>query len=268
MSRPDATADAGLLVIGHGTRDPAGLAEFEQVVALAAERYPQQPVERGYLELAEPTIAQGIARLVERGVRRIDVVPLLLFAAGHARRDIPAVLDEARRNFPQVEIVQHDVLGCHPRIVELSALRYREALADHEPIAAEDTGLILVGRGSLDSDATQAMLRFAELRVELTPVAECRVGFVAMAKPTLAEALHQAATCAARRVVVQPHLLFRGQLLSDVEQAVANARLTTPDKQWLIAPRLGVHPLLVETWENLGNLTKTMDRETQSIAGH
>ncbi|MBL8826265.1 MAG: sirohydrochlorin chelatase [Planctomycetaceae bacterium] len=268
MSRHDATADVGLLVIGHGTRDTEGLAEFEQVVAHAAERYADQVVERGYLELAEPTILQGIARLVERGVRRIDVVPLLLFAAGHARRDIPALLAEARGQFSQVEIVQHDVLGCHPRVVELSALRYREALTGHEPVAAEETALVLVGRGSLDSDATAAMLRFAELRRELTPVRDCWVGFVAMAKPTLAEALQQAATSDARRIVVQPHLLFRGQLLADVEQAVANARLIAPHKHWLIAPRLGVHRWLVETWENLGNLTKMRDRETQSSAGH
>jgi sirohydrochlorin cobaltochelatase len=265
MLRSVATGESGLLVIGHGTRDARGLAEFEQVVALAAERYHDRPVERGYLELAEPTIPQGIARLVERGVRRIDVAPLLLFAAGHAKRDIPELLDDARRNFPQIEIVQHDVLGCHPRVVELSAQRFHETIANHEPIAANETALLLVGRGSLDHEATAAMVRFAELRRDLTPVASSAVGFVAMAKPSLGEVLQSVAASNARRVVVQPHLLFAGQLLEDVERAVAEVAMQSSSKQWLIAARLGVHPWLVETWENVGKHDENV--ELKSVPG-
>lgn len=237
---------SGVLIIGHGTRDARGLDEFRQVVALAEARFSDRWVRAAFLELAEPTILSGMAQLAEQGVRRIDVLPLLLFSAGHAKRDIPALLTEARASYPHIEIVQHDVLECHPALVTLSAQRYREACPFGDFSPGEPTTLVLVGRGSLDDDATRAMHRFAELRCLATPVAACHVGFVAMVEPKLAVVLERAAQGEPRRIVVQPHLLFAGQLLDDIARAVAEIAQRTPHKQWWIAPRLGVHSALVD----------------------
>src|SRR5258707_5141020 len=95
----------GLLLVGHGTRDAAGLDEFAVVVErvrVAAS----EPVEGCFLELARPTIGEGLARLVDRGVRRVTVVPVLLFAAGHAKRDIPAAVEEAAARHPEITVRQ------------------------------------------------------------------------------------------------------------------------------------------------------------------
>jgi len=44
---------------------------------------------------------------------------------------------------------------------------------------------------------------------------------------------------------VQPHLLFEGELLAQVRSAVAARAAVQPERQWLLAPALGVHNLLV-----------------------
>jgi sirohydrochlorin cobaltochelatase len=121
--------DLGVLLVGHGTRDQQGLAEFHVTVRQVAEHLPSLAVEPAFLELALPTIAVGFERLVERNKRRIVVAPLLLFAAGHAKQDIPVAIDAVAQKHPGVAWRQAEVLGCHEALIELSALRFQEALA-------------------------------------------------------------------------------------------------------------------------------------------
>src|SRR5688500_8451642 len=78
----------GYLLVGHGTRDAIGQAEFLQLAKLVAERA-SVPVEPCFLELAQPTIEEGLQRLAQRGVQRVLIIPLLLFTAGHAKQDVP-----------------------------------------------------------------------------------------------------------------------------------------------------------------------------------
>ena len=50
-------------------------------------------MEYGYLEFATPIIRNGLDVLKEKGVERVLAVPGMLFAAGHAKNDIPSVLN-------------------------------------------------------------------------------------------------------------------------------------------------------------------------------
>ena len=68
---------------------------------------------------------------------------------------------------------------------------------------------------------------------------------MAMTRPTLDEGLRMAASLPFERVVVQPHLLFSGELLHGIRAAVAEARERAPDRQWIITEHLGVDDLLI-----------------------
>jgi sirohydrochlorin cobaltochelatase len=238
--------ETGLLLVGHGTREAVGVEEFLQTAAQVAELAGATPVEPCFLEFAEPTIAEGFQRLVERSATRIVVVPVLLFAAGHARRDIPLAVAEVSSKFPHVEVTQAAHLGCHANLLELSSLRYQSALIGAEELVGDATTLVLVGRGSHDADATAEMHRFASLRGETRErqAARVEVGFVAMATPRFTDVLEAAAQAPARRVVIQPHLLFGGVLLDRIAHTAAEFAARYPSQQWLAAPHLGPHPLV------------------------
>ena len=45
-----------------------------------------------------------------------------------------------------------------------------------------------------------------------------------------------------RRVLVQPHLLFRGRVEEQVREAVDRARSRHPAIEWIVVPRLGAEP--------------------------
>lgn len=239
----------GVLLVGHGTRDERGQREFVATVEQIAAAAPEFLVRCCYLELVEPSVDVGIERLVAEGATTIVVAPLLLFAAGHAKRDVPRAIDAARARFPQVEFVQADHLGCHERLLELSAHRFEAAKRlvdtndggdDAEPRRSTGGCLwIVVGRGSLDATALEEMERFARLRAARTDVTDWRVCYLAMAKPTLAEMLAEAAELPYDRVVVQPHLLFAGELLGAIRLQVAERSRQQSWRDWRLCDHLG-----------------------------
>ena len=241
----------GVLLVAHGTRDELGLQQTRSVAQQLSQRLPQATIDVCFLELAEPTIAAGARRLAERGVRRMTVAPLLLLAAGHAKRDIPRAVAEAARDFPELSIRQAPHLGCHPRVLELSARRFAESLKGQEAVADEQTLLLMVGRGSTDPEANAEMARFSRLRFEQQPLGRIEICFTAMARPSLGEALAVVGTMEFARIVVQPHLLFAGELATRVRHEAQQAALRWPAREWLFAEPLGSHPLLVEALAEL-----------------
>ncbi len=236
----------GWLLVGHGSQEPRGQLDFLATAALVAQRAPGVAIEPGFLEFAQPTIAAGFRTLVARGARRVVVVPALLFAAGHARRDIPAAVAAVAAEHPDVLVEQAEHLGCHEAVIALSKQRYDEALAREPRVPDEHTALVMVGRGSHDESATAEMLRFVELRRAQTPLVHAQACFVAMAEPVLSDALDAVARSGVQRVVVQPHLLFGGALSERIENIVARYAQKHSQVRWLTTACLGPSPLVAE----------------------
>lgn len=244
----------GVVVVGHGTADPVGAEETRQVAALVAGLLPEVPVELGFLEVIGPSIGVALERLAERGCGEVVAAPLLLFTAGHARRDVPeAVRDGAAK--AGLVVRQSEALGCHPAMLALARQRRQQAVERLEPMPAEDTVLLMIGRGSSDPTAHRQLHDFAlaTCPAESEPPTQARIelGFVAAARPTLAEAVANAAGGGGRRegrtvrrVIVQPHLLFRGHVEEQVTAAVDRGRREHPGIEWVQVERLGADPLV------------------------
>lgn len=237
---------SGLLIVGHGTRDDRGAGDFLRLVDLVRDRMVDAPVQPAFLEFARPTIEEGFAGLVAQGVRDVVVAPLLLFAADHVRRDIPAAVAQVASRHPGVRACQVNHLGCHPRVVELSMRRYEEALSSQTTISPHESLLLLVGRGSRDPRATEEMLQFADLRRQGTTVGTVETCFTAMERPLLTEMLPEVARRPVRRIVVQPHLLFSGYLIRQIRSVVEQARDTWSEIDWILTEPLGGDPELAE----------------------
>lgn len=243
--RRSSTSD-GLLVVGHGTLDAGGVGEFHEIVAEIARRLDQFAVQGCFLEMASPAIAEGYETLVARGVSRVSVVPLLLFAAQHVRRDIPAAVSRAASRFQGLETRFTSHLGCHPKIIELSRLRFREAICGRMQVDPCETLAIVVGRGSRDLRATQEMLHLVELLQDPNVASHFEAAFLAMEQPMLAARLAELAPSAFRRIVLQPHLLLPGVLVDRTRQVAEAASARLGGTEIVITAPLGPHPLVAE----------------------
>jgi sirohydrochlorin cobaltochelatase len=230
----------GVLVVGHGTADPVGAEETRAVARQAGALLPEIPVELGFLEVIGPSIADAMRELAGRGCRQVVVAPLLLLTAGHARRDVPeAVVDAAGQH--GIVVVQAAALGCHPDMVALSQQRRREALGEKSAMPAEETIVVMLGRGSSAPDGVAQFREWtvASLTDDHAVHPDFEIGFAAAARPTLDEALEAAAARRPRRVVVQPHLLFRGHVEQQVTAAVSRWQAKCPEIDWVPVARLG-----------------------------
>lgn len=260
------------MLVGHGTRSPAGIQQFLDISAFLSAEAREAIVEPAFLELAQPDIGAAVSRLASRGARIIVVVPFLLAAADHVKEDIPAAVRTAAagigENWPQLVFAEH--LGAHPNVIELSQLRYRQALENLSPFRPEATCHLFVGRGSHDASAIAEVRRFAELRADPSSAAQTRVAFLAMARPSLAEELQRIAIESFARVVVQPHLLFAGELAESIGHQVATLAGRAATTEWLTTsvladpagkPQRGAELLAVAARERFAAAIRVVGRE-------
>lgn len=225
-----------MLLIGHGTRNPHGRTEFLDLAKLVASRLPV-PLQAAFLELADPTIERGIGALVSQGVDRLLIAPLLLFAAGHAKQDVPAAAAKAAADCGAAGLSVHHAahFGSHPQIVALAQRRLVEATAGRAAVPADQTMLVVVGRGSSDAQATAQMREFGRLLAEGAALPRVQVAFLAVAEPSIGTVLPAIPAQGVRRVIVHPHLLFRGELIEELERQTAQMAASRPEQEWIVS---------------------------------
>ena len=118
----DATSAQGVLLFGHGARDPAWAEPFRAIAARIAAARPRLQVELAFLELTPPDLPTAAAALVARGCTRVRVVPLFLGTGGHVRRDLPRLLDDLRAHHPGVEWELRPPIGEQPTVIDAMAI--------------------------------------------------------------------------------------------------------------------------------------------------
>lgn len=110
-----------LLVVAHGSRRDASNDEVRALtVALrnaAFDRF--DAVDCAFLELAQPSIPDGIERLIEDGAEDIVVLPYFLAAGRHVIEDIPAEVAEKRAEHAEVNIAIAPYFGTAEGIPQL-----------------------------------------------------------------------------------------------------------------------------------------------------
>lgn len=93
----------GLILFGHGARDPQWAEPMRRVATLIERAHPKLRVELAFLEFLTPTLAESIDSLA-RSCVRIVVVPMFIAQAGHLKRDVPVLLDQARLRYPGLSL--------------------------------------------------------------------------------------------------------------------------------------------------------------------
>ncbi len=273
----------GVLVVGHGTRVATGVEQLVELSRQLQSRFGMLPVEASFLELAEPTISQAMGRLRLRGVRRVIVVPILLFEAAHAQSDIPDAVRDAAEAEGLSVLAQSTPLGTAEAALSLSEFRFTEALrctnadgclmaggcdrvldcfkqgrADDAPSLMRDSrkiGLAMVGRGTSDIAALEQMRRFTTLRVanSQTRISWVETGFFAGGEPTVDQLLENALRSDCDTLVVQPHLLFEGELVRQLRDKVRLCQQFSKKSQWFVTPTLGADPHLAHAFFTLAD---------------
>ncbi|MGD8843851.1 MAG: CbiX/SirB N-terminal domain-containing protein [Gammaproteobacteria bacterium] len=102
-----------LLLVAHGSRREASNEEIRELTRRLAGKADDAfgYIDCAFLELAEPSIPDGIQRCIDAGAAQVTVLPYFLSAGRHVAEDIPAEVRVKQEERPDVDIRIADYLG-------------------------------------------------------------------------------------------------------------------------------------------------------------
>ncbi len=116
-----------ILLVDHGSRLADANAILAELAARVRARLPGHVVEIAHMELAKPTLADGVDACVAAGATQIAIHPHFLGPGRHTTRDIPRLVREAAAQHPGVTWKITPPLGAHEKLVDLILERVAEA---------------------------------------------------------------------------------------------------------------------------------------------
>ncbi|QGG46898.1 sirohydrochlorin chelatase [Heliorestis convoluta] len=118
---------SGVILFAHGSRAAEANENAVALGELVKEQFGVEPLLVAFMELAEPSLEEGIRQLIEKeGVDNVKVVPLFLNNGIHLKRDIPCLLEELRPQYPHVTINLGRPFGVDKRLAQLIHDRIQE----------------------------------------------------------------------------------------------------------------------------------------------
>jgi sirohydrochlorin ferrochelatase len=109
-----------ILLIDHGSRRDAANEMMDCMANLVqAMAGPDVIVRHAHMELASPTIADGVRSSVRAGATELIVFPYMLSPGKHSTGDIPRMVAEAATEFPTLDVRITGAFGVHEKLAEL-----------------------------------------------------------------------------------------------------------------------------------------------------
>ena len=173
----------------------------------------------------------------------------MLFAAGHAKNDIPSVLNAYQAAHPDMTISYGRELGVDLRMLKAARARIEAAIAAAPgDVPVEETALVVVGRGASDPDANANVAKVARMLWEGLGFGWGLYCYSGVTFPLVAPALDQAAKLGWRRMIVFPYFLFSGILIDRIYAAVDAAAERHREIDFVKAGYLNDHEQVIETF--------------------
>lgn len=229
-----------LLFVGHGSRIREAQAQASEFITSCMKLKPVPIQEMCFLELASPSVPEGVSSCIERGATQIAIIPIFLLAADHVKKDIPLIIEGLSKQYPHVTFTYGQEIGLHNRMIDLLLERITEK---GKPDPSQSI-LILVGRGSSDPSVIQSMEIIKNRLKNRKLFNSVETSYLAAAAPSFEVALEQASKSGYKKVYVLPYLLFTGILMKSMQKTVS--RYTSTNQKMILCNYLGFHPILKE----------------------
>jgi len=128
-----------ILLLGHGSpkKDANNLERVGKMLhGMLHAGCVEDCVKVAYLQFAEPGIMDTIKEAVKRGAKKIILHPFFLSSGMHVTKDIPEMIEEAKKLYPGVKFIYTEPLGIHEKLAHIVMERI-SAADDLAPAAIE-----------------------------------------------------------------------------------------------------------------------------------
>ena len=128
------------------------------------------------------------------------------------------------------------------------------------------TGVLLLGHGSRLQPANKPLKDVAKSIEQTGLYDSVEAAFLQLTKPDFKETVDLLAAGGVEKIIVMPYFLYTGvHVRDDLPREIAESNKKYPDIEFVMAPNLGFHPMLVDiTMERLGE-AESPEPKTDSV---
>jgi sirohydrochlorin ferrochelatase len=119
LERQEVRMKTAVIILGHGSRSGGADETLKRLAAEVKQRGGYEIVEHAFLQYTLPTPQNALESCIRKQVQKIVIVPYFMQSGTHVTRDIPELVDKARRQHPELEIVVTDYVGAHPLMAKI-----------------------------------------------------------------------------------------------------------------------------------------------------
>jgi sirohydrochlorin cobaltochelatase len=119
-------SSSAVILFAHGAREPEWAQPFEGIRDRL--RAGGTRVELAFLEFMSPSLDEAAARLADKGIETVIIVPLFLAQGKHLKGELPAMMAKIRRRHAKTEFRVTPALGDSPEILAAIAEWVRRAV--------------------------------------------------------------------------------------------------------------------------------------------
>ncbi len=110
----------GILIVDHGSQKREANDMLRSMADLIQTMAGSDVVVRyAHMELADPDIAAGFSSCVQGGATDVTVFPYMLSPGRHSTADIPRMVADVARAFPNVRFSVTPAFGLHEKLAEV-----------------------------------------------------------------------------------------------------------------------------------------------------
>ncbi|SFI61869.1 sirohydrochlorin chelatase [Thermoflavimicrobium dichotomicum] len=257
-----------VLFVGHGSRVPEANEELLRFTRKVSEQLKTPIRETCFLEWESPDISQGIEVCIKKGAKKITLLPIMLFSAGHMKVDIPMAISEAQRKHAHIQFEYEQPIGVDKGMLRILKRRLHAV----QPKPGNDTAVLIVGRGSSDMDANSDLYKIARMFWEQTQVRWVEVAYYGVTYPRFEEGLERCLALGAKEIVVLPYLLFTGVLIKRMEENLKQFQAKNPTICCKMSRYLGADESLVhfflERMQKKGRVPEDLEIRPEPYLSH
>lgn len=227
-----------ILYVCHGSRVQSAIHSAIHFVKKIQKLIDYKIQEISFIELAKPSIYEGLEACMRQGAKTISVLPVLLLSANHAKIDIPNEIATFQKKYPFIKINLANPIGVHNNMIELVKKRIFEKTCN----IYYNSQILLVGRGSSDPLTQNDFSNIVQL-LESSLKQKVIPAYMAVSKPSIHEAWEYLLSVNTNQTIVVPYLFFSGTLMSELKEKI-NTLPPKIQKNWILCDTLGYDPLI------------------------
>jgi sirohydrochlorin cobaltochelatase len=123
-------SSTAVILFAHGAREPEWARPFEGIRDRL--RAAGMQVVLAFLEFMSPSLEEAAAKLADKGIKTVIIVPLFLAQGAHLKRELPAMVEKIRERHAKTEFRVTPALGEAPEIVAAITAWVQRATAEEK----------------------------------------------------------------------------------------------------------------------------------------